>query len=80
MFRALAAWHWRVLSLASAAVWAELVVGSCAAVGLLTNWLSIAWYRPSWADVSGGIPLAARMRLRVTLVRPCCSAVAFADA
>ena len=45
----------------------------------MTYWVSMAWYRPSSAEVSGGMPLAARTRLRLTLVRPCASAEAFAD-
>ena len=40
--------------------------------------LAIASYRPSSAAVFGGIPLKARIRIGVTLVRPCCSAVTIA--
>ncbi len=42
--------------------------------------MEIASYRPSSPEVFGGIPLAARMRVWVALVRPCCAAEASAPA
>src|SRR5487761_1319641 len=74
MFRALAAWHSAVLSLLPAAVWAEDEVGAVPPLAIVRYWLAIDSYRPSKSAVFGGIPLAARIRVRVTLVTPCCSA------
>ena len=79
MFRALAAWHSAWLSLLPAAVWAaEPAAGAVPPLAIVRYWLAIASYRPSSSEVFGGIPLAARIRVRVTLVRPCCSAEASA--
>jgi len=80
MLSALAAWHSALLNLALAAVWAALVVGGVPPLAILMYSFAIASYRPSAGAVSGGIPLAARMRVGVTLVRPCCCAAASADA
>src|SRR5580693_1380789 len=75
MFRALAAWHSAWLSLLPAAVWAaEPAAGTVPPLAIVRYWLAIDSYRPSSAEVFGGIPLAARIRVWVALVRPCCSA------
>src|SRR5579859_3605516 len=79
MFRALAARHSAWLSLLVAAVAAaEPLAGMVPPLASFRYWLEIASYRPSSADVSGGIPLAARMRVWVTLVSPWAAAAASA--
>ena len=60
------------------AVCAAVVVGSVPPLACRTNWSWMAWYRPTSADRFGGIPLAARMRSRVTLDSPWASALALA--
>src|SRR5579863_2818791 len=79
MFRALAARHSAWLSLLVAAVAAaEPVAGAVPPLAMIRYWPEIASYRPSSADVSGGMPLAARMRVWVALPRPCWAAEASA--
>src|SRR3984957_1549832 len=79
MFRVLAAWHSALLSLLPAAAGAhEPGAGAVPPLAAARYWLAIASYRPSSAEVFGGMPLAARMSARVTLVRPCCWAADFA--
>jgi hypothetical protein len=80
MFRTLAAWHTALLYLLSAAVWAELDVGVVPPLAIFRYSFAMAKYWPSSAEVSGGIPLTARMSVGVTLVRPCCSNAVFACA
>ena len=80
MFRALAAWHSAWLSLLPAAVWAADEVGVVPPLAIFRYWLAIASYRPSSGAVFGGMPLETRIRVGVTLVRPCCSAAVFAAA
>ena len=54
--------------------WAEVDVGAVPPLAIFRNSVVIASYRPSSAAVFGGIPLAARISVGVTLVMPCCSA------
>ena len=66
--------------MAVAAVCPEVVVGNVPPLTCRTNSFWMAWYWPTSADRFGGIPLAARMRSRVTLDRPWASAEDFAAA
>src|SRR5579859_2180803 len=79
MFRALAARHSAWLSLLVAAVAAaEPLAGIVPPLACFRYWSEIASYRPSSADVSGGMPLAARMSSWLTLGRPWAAAAASA--
>ncbi len=79
MSRALAAWHSAWLSLLPAAVEAaEPAAGVVPPLAIFRYAFAIASYWPRSAEVSGGIPLATRMRVLLGLVRPCCEAWDFA--
>jgi hypothetical protein len=79
-FRLLAATHRACWSLAVVAACSDVLVGSLPPLACRMNWLSMAWYRPTSAARFGGIPLAARTRLRVTFDIPWASALALAVA
>ncbi len=58
MFRALAAWHSAWLSLLPGGrLGGELAAGAVPPLAIVRYWLAIASYRPSSAEVFGGIPL-----------------------